>query len=332
VNSQVLIESVVRQTTILIAQLATSGGVRAPLAHVANQVFLDLARELGRQGISRKVSADMFGMALRSYRRRIQQLSEGRTERDRSLWEAVLDFISQDGVVTRSAVVQRFHRDDESLVRAVLHDLVESGLVFRIGRGEASAYRSPTGQELAELGSALGSDDAIGDELIWVLVFREAPVTLERLRELAPSARDLDANLERLRASDRIQFDDRGRYRSKSMVIPLGESAGWEAALLDHFQVMVRTLCARLASSSAANADEMGGSTYSYTVYPGHPHEREVLGLLREFRERHTELRQRVQGYNALHPPPATYQRVTLYGGQNVTLEGESEQGENDDT
>jgi hypothetical protein len=34
--------------------------VRAPLAHVANQVFLDLANELEAQGVSRKVSADMF--------------------------------------------------------------------------------------------------------------------------------------------------------------------------------------------------------------------------------------------------------------------------------
>jgi hypothetical protein len=52
-NAQVLINAVVRHTTVLIAQLATSGGLRAPLAHLANQVFLDLATELERQGVSR---------------------------------------------------------------------------------------------------------------------------------------------------------------------------------------------------------------------------------------------------------------------------------------
>jgi len=35
-NALVLIDSVVRQTTVLMAQLATSGGIRAPLAHLAN--------------------------------------------------------------------------------------------------------------------------------------------------------------------------------------------------------------------------------------------------------------------------------------------------------
>lgn len=43
-NVRLLIDSVVRQTTVLLAQLATNGGARAPLAHVANQVFLELAR------------------------------------------------------------------------------------------------------------------------------------------------------------------------------------------------------------------------------------------------------------------------------------------------
>jgi hypothetical protein len=69
VNVQLLIDSVVQQVTVLIAQLATSGGARAPVAHIASQVFIDLAHELEAQGLSRKVSADMFGMARVSGRR-----------------------------------------------------------------------------------------------------------------------------------------------------------------------------------------------------------------------------------------------------------------------
>src|SRR3954469_21107826 len=94
-NVKILIDSIVRQTTVLIAQLATAGGVRAPLAHIANQVFRELARELDAQGVSRKVSADMFGMALRSYLRRIAGLNESSTERARTLWEAVLAYLGQ---------------------------------------------------------------------------------------------------------------------------------------------------------------------------------------------------------------------------------------------
>ena len=72
-NVQLLIDAIVRETTVLIAQLATSGGLRAPLAHVAGQVFAELAAELEREGVPKKVSADMFGLALRTYQRRTQR-------------------------------------------------------------------------------------------------------------------------------------------------------------------------------------------------------------------------------------------------------------------
>src|SRR6185369_9709449 len=71
VTARLLIEAIVRQMTVLLAELATSGGLRAPLANVADRVFIELARELDEHGVSRSVSADMFGMALRTYLRRI---------------------------------------------------------------------------------------------------------------------------------------------------------------------------------------------------------------------------------------------------------------------
>jgi hypothetical protein len=39
-HSQILIDAIVRQTTVLIARLSTTGGTRSPLAHVANEVFV----------------------------------------------------------------------------------------------------------------------------------------------------------------------------------------------------------------------------------------------------------------------------------------------------
>src|SRR5690349_6100935 len=105
---ELLIQAIVRQTTLLIAQLATSGGSRAPLAQVASQVFLDLVRELERQGVSRKVSADMFGLGLRTYQRKIARLTESSSERGRSLWVAVLDFVEARQSATRAEILLHF--------------------------------------------------------------------------------------------------------------------------------------------------------------------------------------------------------------------------------
>jgi hypothetical protein len=118
VNVKILIDSIVQQTTVLLAQLATAGGVRAPLAHVANQVFLELTRELDAQGVSRKVSADMFGMALRSCLRRIQGLSESSTERGRAVARATRRAVRAHRAPQRGARPSRGLRSSGRLRRA----------------------------------------------------------------------------------------------------------------------------------------------------------------------------------------------------------------------
>src|SRR5688572_4526533 len=146
-NVDVLIDSIVRQTTVLIAHLATAAGVRAPLAHVANQVFVDLVKELQQQGVGQKVIADMFGMALRTYLAKVRRLSESSTDTGESLWEATLRFVQEKGTVQRSAIMQRFAHDDAAAMAAVLRDLVNSGLIFRTGQGDRTAYRAATADE-----------------------------------------------------------------------------------------------------------------------------------------------------------------------------------------
>jgi hypothetical protein len=325
---QVLIDNIVRQTTILIAQLATSGGVRAPLARIADQVFLDLARELDAQGISRSVSADMFGMALRSYRRRVRQLAESSTDRGRSLWEAVLGHLSRGPIVTREEVLRRFDRDEEALVKGVLNDLCESGLVFRTGVDRGAAYRAATTEELAHLRDR--SDGLV--ELVWMLVYREGPISEDELIRRTGLGRDaLAACLTELASSARVESDENGLYSARSLVLRLGSSAGTEAALFDHYQAVVRTICTRLhQTSDTSRESESGGSTYSFTIWPGHPFEDEVRGLLREFRERHSALRERVEAHNRENPLPARHDRVTAYGGMCVVNEDQEKEHEDE--
>ncbi len=320
-NVQVLIDSIFRQTTILVAQLATAGGVRAPLASVANQIFLDLADELNAQGVSRKVSADMFGLALRTYLRKIQRLRESSTDSGRSLWEAVLDYLGQGRLVTRAEVLQRFHRDDGDLVRGVLHDLSESGLLLRVGTGASTAYRAVTKDELETLATAR---DANGmDELVWAIVYREGPITRDALAKLVRRA-DVDTVTARLVATGRIREMDAGGARAFAadhFHVPVEASVGWEAAVFDHFQAVVKTIAARLRGDTAGE-HATGGSTYSFDVWPGHPLEGEVLGLLDRLREQTSALRTRVRAFNDAHGRPREYSHVTFYGGLSVVRDG----------
>ncbi len=314
-NIDVLIESVVRQMTELLGQLATAKGQRASLIHLADRVFLQLAEQLSQAGVSRKVCADMFGLTLRSYLRKIRRLSESSTERGRSLWESVLTFLSTADFRSRTEVLSHFHQDDPELLAGVLHDLLESGLAVRNGGGTAVTYRVADRRELETI---VGTDQGETlDPVVWAFVYRLGPISLPSLKDRIPSG-GVERALTRLMAQGKVQRLEQAEvvYQAQEFSLPQGAVQGWEAAVFDHIQAMVRTVTARLQGRSPVGTT--GGSTYSFEVWPGHPLEQEVLQQLEDFRARTSDLRSRVREYNQRTAKPAQTQEVTVYGGQLV--------------
>jgi len=141
---------------VLVARLSTAAGVRSPLGHIADEVFSGLVRELNHQGVSNKVIADMFGMALRSYRQKVQRLGEASTSPAVTLWSAVQAFLAEREWSTREEVLERFKHDDEISLRGILNDLVESGLAVRSRMRGETRYRAATEDELRDLGTEVG--------------------------------------------------------------------------------------------------------------------------------------------------------------------------------
>src|ERR1700742_1043859 len=181
-HTRLLIDAIVRQTTVLLAQLSTASGIRAPLSHVANEVFLTLSREIEAQGVGRKVAADMFGLALRTYQKKVQRLTESATEVETTLWEAVLDFLAERGSATRQQILTRFGRDPEREVIGVLSDLVNNGLLHASGRGALAVYGLTSDAERRLFAET--AEDASLDPLVWALVRGDAATTTASLANM----------------------------------------------------------------------------------------------------------------------------------------------------
>jgi hypothetical protein len=209
--------------------------------------------------VSRKVSADMFGMALRAYIRKLRRLRESESQPGSTLWRALLDLLGQGRPVSRAEILAAFARDDEVQVGAVLRDLCESGLVFATGGSDGTMYRAASEAELAHMRQHLSSEGL--DELVWALVYREGPLDRAQLvARLRMDEAPLQAVLQRLCADGRV-IESAGNgfatYRSRDFSVPLEARKGWEAAVFDHFQAMVQTIAQRLAAqSSAAGAQD----------------------------------------------------------------------------
>jgi hypothetical protein len=314
-NSELLIQSIVQQTTVLLAQLSTAAGVRAPLAHVANQVFLDLARELERQGVRRNVVADMFGLALRSYQLKVQRLADA-AEVQRSVWQDVHSLLGE-GSITRKQLVERLPGVDAKSISAVLNDLVDSGLAYASGRGSRAIYGLTPERDVEVL---MREDDEVSlAHMLWLhLATRGACSTGGLATEMRVSAERIEAALKHLLDASRVEL--RGtQVHALSLDIPVGAEMGWEAAVSDHFRAVASAIAAKLADPGSRRADRIGGTTLSFTVYDEHPNAAEIYGLLRRFRAELDALWEQASAYNQSHPVPDGADRVTFYFGQNVT-------------
>jgi hypothetical protein len=246
----------------------------------------------------------------------------------------VHDFIGANGVVAREQILNRFKKDDELALRSVLHDLTESGVVFQSGSGRSSAYRMAT---LDELGQMRRSADLAGVEaFVWSIIYREQPIDKQRLSALCGlSETEVDTSIASLIAADRVQAATEPNltlYRTRELVLKYEDPAGWEASVLDHFTALVRTVTTKLALDQKARlADQIGGSTYHFTLWRGHPYESRVLGELKEFRQRMSALRDEIDGYNAATLATTPTYRVDAYYGQTNTHEELQEMGEDRD-
>jgi hypothetical protein len=324
VHTPVLIDAIVQRTMAFIAHLATAGGVRAPLAHVANQVFLELTQELQNQGVKKKVIADMFGMALRTYHRRVRELQDSKTDAGRTLWEVVLEFLKEQEPVGAQRIYQRFRNDDVELLSGVLNDLVNSGLAYRSGRADSAVYR------LADEGDFKGSMPERAEAsayVVWLSAYRHGPASVAQLAEQARLSEETTAAaVQQLLSDGRLRKlapthpTEEAKYASERFDVPMGTARGWEAAVLDHFEAMVAAISTKLQSGRAGSgmADIAGGSTWSLDVWPGHPLEIEAKESLARLRQQIEDLRARVDHINASGNKPSNVEQVVVYVGQYV--------------
>jgi hypothetical protein len=321
VNANLLIHSIIQQSMIFTAQLATAGGVRVPLASLANQVFLDLASELRNQGLKHSIIADMFGITLRSYHRRVRELEQSRSVEGSTVWEAVLGLLRESEPVSAARIHQRFALDDQDVVAGVLSDLVSSGLAYGSGRGKRTIYRIA---DQADFGAEDTTERSTAkDYLVWQAVYRRGPLAGAEVAAITGlGADDCAESLERLASDGRIRChpcDEGSAYSSARLDVPVGQGQGWEAAVFDHFQAVVSAIANKLRSgvTRSERCDTTGGATYSLDIWRGHPLEAKVLGMLAEVRRQLEALRAQVDAENAKMQHESNL-RVIFYMGQDI--------------
>ncbi len=320
---KLLIDSILRQTTVLIAQLSTTAGIRAPLAHMADEVFLELSRELESQGLPRKIVADMFGLALRGYQKRVHRVEKSAGSTSQTLWQAVFEYLQDKGPLPRRSLMESFAKDDPGAVGAILNDLLASGLAWRTGSGERAVYGA-TREEERSLLAREGNAETV-QALLWLEICRHPGCRAADFSLPVDEAARDDA-LAALVADGRVTLRE-GCYFGDGLTIPVGAEAGWEVAVFDHFQSVCVAIATKLQDGATRSQpdDRTGGATFGFDLCPGHPRADAVRALLSQVRAQVVALWEEVEDYNRSHPlPEEERERVTFYFGQYARRPEES--------
>jgi hypothetical protein len=318
-NIKLLVDAIVQQTTVLVAQLATNAGVRAPLAHLADQVFLSLSREIEAQGVGRKVVADMFGLALRGYQKKTQRAAGSASVQGKTLFEAILEYVEREQGASRTALLQRFRYDNEREVVGVVNDLVHSGLLYSTGSGADSLYGVTSEAERQRL-TRQSDLDALANMALGA-IYRCPGITREELQgRLNVDLAQLERALTGLHNDGHITRHDE-RLFAPTFQIPIGADHGWEAAVFDHFQAVATAIGnkVQLQGKRSATSGLIGGTTLRFEVSARHPKLQRVLGLLARVRQLTDEVWDEVSEANTAGPPSEEERvNVTFYFGQNI--------------
>jgi hypothetical protein len=93
-------------------------------------------------------------------------------------------------------------------------------------------------------------------------------------------------------------------------------------APVDHYRAVRNAVPAKAVSGKHVSAadDEVGGTTITYDLWPGHPGKREVAALSASTPKRVIPLWERITGYNRDRASGVTYQ-VKFYCGQYLVEE-----------
>lgn len=312
--TSLLIDALLHQLARLVAQLAVEE--RSSLAHVADRFQLHLVQELRRRGLGHKVIADIFGLPLRTYHERIKRLDEHKLSRLKTIRDAMIGFVHGQSCVTRDSLDLRFRLEDERIVRSVIRDLVETGVL------EHSA--GDHGQLFVVAQPLVVVTEQIDALILIALQDFEAATVDDLVKVLGASHEQIAQRLTVLAADGRINQvlqDGELRFGSLEIEIGYGEASGRDAAIFDHVRAMVSALTAKLDGKSAAHrGDEVGGSTYVFDLCTKDALSEEVSSLLQQVRDRASELRRRVLAVSGAESNPH-HARVTLYVGQWIQRE-----------
>jgi len=250
-----LIRLITRQAMKLVARLAIVHDRRSSLAKISDIAFLELNHELEILGLRKKVIADMFGLALRSYQQKVNRLQESTAWDLRSLWTSVYDYLNKAKQASRKTVFDRYSAADERVLSSILADLSTSGFLSKSEKGGDTIYTVSADN----MESKPTLNQACTLNLVWTYIYTYPRVSRKNIGErLGLDTATVENVLSDLESTNRIEriVDDEGEcFVAPWCIQEAGEGVmGMLSGMYHHFQSICSALAIKLEQTIDTSA------------------------------------------------------------------------------
>ncbi len=326
-NFSNLVERMVPLVAELFATLKVNDPLRMDFASIAEKTVYDVVEVLRSEGLTNEEIAASLDLSIAGFYRKLKDLREtyeggaaGSEARTVTLWERIYGHVLERSggdptrAVTFTAIERAFGFLTPDRLGSILRYLVRFGHLSVSGHGAAREYRVVVGGG-AERGPSY--HDAV------VTLYRDGPLSVAELAaRLEADEATCEAFVARLEAAGYLETTPQGdaapAHRATAYHIEPESPEGYEAALWDHFQAVVRAICkkVRLKDHNARMHDVIGGTTFSFDLAADDPLYGEISGFLAETRVRMEDWMERA--LERRPDPDDRAVRVTIYTGQMV--------------
>lgn len=321
-SEKVLFRALVSQSARLIARVITLTNARPNLAHLHEDFFYELSKHLQTYGVPRRVAADMFGLAMRSYLRRIRKYSNDLDYREHqlSLWQIVYETISEKPGIQRQSLLDSFSFSQYDSVCSVLRHLCEVGLVVENKTNGHKCYNACR-NNLTKI-----SVDEVA-QYIWAMVFMHGETTYpysSLLREAGPLfGEDLVSSALNVLVEDGyiVQVDENGPSYS-TVKNNLEQPFGWLVAVTIHIDSIFEAIVTKLSllHEESQHQIDVRGGTWTFRLHHNHPFKKRIESLFDSYEKQIKELFVLVRTHNdsiATQHDDEEFQ-IDFYMGQGV--------------
>ncbi|GEM_PF-4795367 len=281
-NYSLFVDTTLSSAASIIAAIMTRNHQRRSYQNIGEKLFKNIAEELIRRDVPYRVAADMMGVSLRTFHRKLKNaklVDSGRAA------TAILSYIVDLKEVGRIELYGHFHFLDPALIGSILKDF------------QASGHIEIEGEKIESLGQKEIHKETVSQNYVHFVLIQHPEMTVADLVAITPlSTFECQNILDTLIQKERIEKVGE-KYTAHTPLLLSRQSMHEDESLIFGLSMMFDAACKaiKIRIDSEGETKNSQGNLRSFRVKKGDANDRRIIATLDKLSDSMSELWKKIR-------------------------------------